>query len=245
MINLPSWIPARIRPILEQMDRNPACFGHRRDVFERMLSDPKMEPVYAEFLRHDRETGDFFHPAAHRTNQQTVEEAQLQAIWETLEQVVSAAGDQLSVSKIEQIEEVKKRYGDLAIRLRELAHDMELAIKHRLLMPDDDPLFEDIARHDAQALLRVANWLDHLTTTMRHPGDPLIVKRHRGDPIAKGVQITIGAKLAGLFGKRLDGTAATLTSVALGVKATARASRSALTKRKPSKKRAPKTQRNP
>jgi hypothetical protein len=104
----------------------------------------------------------------------------------------------------------------------------------------DSGLSEAVARHDAQALMRVANWMDHLTSSARRPGDPLIVKRHRGDPIARGVQITIGVKLEEQFGERLDGTAATLTSVALGVEASARASQSALTKRKSPKRRSAK-----
>ena len=68
----------------------------------------------------------------------------------------------------------------------------------------------------------------------------MLVKKVRGDPVARGVQILTATKLEKLFGKRLDGTAATLASVALGVKASARASRSALSKTKPSKKAASK-----
>jgi hypothetical protein len=101
----------------------------------------------------------------------------------------------------------------------------------------DDPATPALSSRDLLALLRVAKWLEHLKSGLRRPDDPLTVDRHRGDPIVRGVQIMIGVKLAEQFGERLDGTAATLTRVALDAETTPRTSRSALTEPKLQKRR--------
>ena len=59
-----------------------------------------------------------------------------------------------------------------------------------------------------------------------------MVMRHSEDPIVKGVQTMIAVELQELFGDGFHGTAATLTSVALGVETTPRTSRSALSSKK-------------
>ncbi len=142
-----------------------------------------------------------------------------------------SAGDRITVSKIEEIEAAKLRWADDAKRLRMLAHDLELAAELGSL-GIDDAASRLQALQDTPALRRVANWLDHLTSGMRRPGDPLIVERHRGDQIVRGVQTMISVKIQELFGEGLHGTAATLTSVALGTETTARVSRSALAEQK-------------
>jgi hypothetical protein len=236
MTVFPDWTPELVKPLLEQLDINPASSGHRRDVFNHVLADPRMEAVYDEFLRRDRKLGTYLHPAREIPEGQTADEAQLSAIRQALQLAVSAAGDRISVSKLDEIEKAKEKWKDHAERLRSLAHDMELAFQLGALGLDD-PTFPGLALHDAQALRRVANWIEHLTSALRRSGDPLIVDRHRGDPIVRGVQIMIGVKLEEQFGDRLDGTAATLTSVVLGAETTPRASRSALTGQKPPIKR--------
>ena len=236
MTNFLTWIPELIHPILEEMDGEPSCSGHRRSVFERVIADVRMLTVYDEFLRRDRQTGEYFHRPIIRPDGQTDDIAQSNAIREVLLQTVIAAGDRLSVSKLEEIEASQQRWGDLATRNRELANDMELAAEHGALGLND-PVSKNLALGDLQALRRIANWLDHLKSAVRRPDDPLIVKRHRGDPIVRGVQIAVGRTIDEQFGERLDGTAATLTSVALGAETSPRASRSALADQKPRIKR--------
>jgi hypothetical protein len=194
---------------------------------ERLKADSRMEVVYDEFLRRDRQTGGFFHPCLGLSEASSAEEAQLAAIRDLLQLVISAAGDRITVSKIEEIEAAKLRWDDDARRLRMLAHDLELAAELGSL-GIDDAASRTQALQDTPALIRVANWLDRLTSSMRRPGDPLIVERHRGDPIVRGVQTMISVKIQELFGEGFHGTAATLTSVALGAETTARVSRSAL-----------------
>lgn len=234
-MDFPSWIPQPVRPLLERLNTNPASGGRRRPVFDRLLEDRRMETVYREFLRRDRKTGDFLH-AARNQNANQPEEAQIAALREVLIVAISAATDQMSVSKVEQIEETKRRYADFAAKLRGLALDMALASELGLLGLDD-PAAPNLSTHDCAALLRVANWLEHLNSAMRRPTDLLVVDRHRGDPVVRGVQIMIGHTIEEQFGERLDGTAATLTSVALGVVASPRASRSALAEENPRKRR--------
>ncbi|MET4218174.1 hypothetical protein ABIB00_003391 [Bradyrhizobium sp. LB14.3] len=235
-MNVPGWIPELVRPILELMSANPACTGQRRPVFDRLLEDPRMQPVFNEFLRRDRETGDFLYPAKFRNSNQSSEDAQVAAIREVLQLAISAASDRISVSKTEQIDEAGQRWSDQAAQLRIIAHDMALEAELGMLELDD-PATPALSSRDVLALLRVAKWLEHLKSGLRRPDDPLMVDRHRGDPIVRGVQIMIGVKLAEQFGERLDGTAATLTSVALDVETTPRTSRSALTEPKLQKRR--------
>jgi hypothetical protein len=227
MIDLPDWTPESLKPILQELHQHRRTSGPRRTVFERLLNDPRMRVVYDEFLRRDRQTGNFFHPCQNSPEGRSPEEAQLDAIREVLRLVVSAAGDQIAVSKFEEIKAAKMRWGDDAKRLRLLAHDLELGAELGML-GIDDPASHLQALQDAQMARRLANWLDHLTSGMRRPDDPLIVERHRGDPIVRGVQIMISVKLDETFGGRFDETAATLTRVALGAETSPRVSRSAL-----------------
>lgn len=231
MMELPGWTPEPVKPILEELDQHPRTSGPRRAVMDRLLSDPRMQVVYDEFLRRNRQTGTFFHPCRNLVDGRSIEEAQLAAVRELLQLVTSAAGDRITVSKIEEIEAAKLRWGDDAKRLRLLAHDLELAAELGAL-GISDAASQLQALQDAQMARRLANWLEHLTSAMRRPDDPLIVERHRGDPIVRGVQIMISVKLDELFGDGFHGTAATLTSVALGAETTPRVSRSALAGKK-------------
>jgi hypothetical protein len=169
----------------------------------------------------------FFHPPRSSSERLSAEEAQLAAIRDILQLVISAAGDRIAVSKIEELEAAKLRWRDDAIRLRVLAHDFELAAELGML-GIDNPEVRALVSQEVQVARRFADRLEHLTSGMRGPDDPLVVSRHRGDPIVRGVQIMISVKLEETFGERFDGTAATLTSVALGAETSPRVSRSAL-----------------
>jgi hypothetical protein len=231
MIKLPDWTPESLKPILEELHQHPRTTGPRRVVFERLVTDDRMRTVYDEFLRRDRQTSNFFHPPTNTPDGRSAEEAQFGAIRELLGLVVSAAGDKIAVSKYEEIEAAKLRWVEDAKRLRLLAQDIELAAELGAL-GIDDPESRAQASEDVLLARRLAKWLEHLTSAMRRPDDPLVVERHRGDPIVRGVQIMISVKLEETFGKRFDGIAAILTSVALGAETSPRVSRSALTGKK-------------
>ncbi len=160
-MDLPNWIPEPVRPLLKQLDANPACSGRRRPVFDRLLKNPRMRPVYGVFLQMNRGTGNYRYAAKNRGSDQSTEEAQVSAIREVLQVTISAASDFITVSKIEQIEEAKQRWDDDATRLRVLAHDMDLAAELGRLGLDDHAS-RTLALHDSQTLRRVANWLDGL-----------------------------------------------------------------------------------
>jgi hypothetical protein len=94
-----------------------------------------------------------------------------------------------------------------------------------------------LAENDRLALLRVADWLRNYTRALRRPNSHLMVKKHRGDPVRRGIYISITEKVLFLFGQRLDRTSATLTSVAIGKHVGTRPARSALSRDKQTRKR--------
>ena len=152
--------------------------------------------------------------------------------------MISVASDRIAVSRFAEILEGKRRLNDNANLLRDIAHDLAVAGNFGMLGLSDPKSLATAAR-DLLGLHHAANWLDHLAAISRPIDDPLVVKKHRGDPVVRAVQILIGSKLLEEFGQRLDGVAATLAGVALGADASPRASRSALTEPKPPKKRSP------
>ncbi|MFT4115983.1 hypothetical protein [Bradyrhizobium sp.] len=230
---LPAWIPDLLKPVLEEI-KSAACVSRHRFIFDRLLNDSRMRPVYQEFVRRDRKTGRFLNAARARPDQSD-DEAQIAAVREIIQLAISAASDRISVSKLSEIEAAKLNWRSHATLLRTIARDITLAIEFGSL-GFDDPVSRDIARPDVDALNRVANWFDQLATTARQHGDPLVVDRHRGNPTVRGVQTLIGLALEERFGEALNGTAATITSVALDARTTPRSSRSALTKKTTKKK---------
>lgn len=230
------WTPEIVRPLLQKMHADRAFSGARRLVFERVLRDRSMRQFYRELLRRDRKTGHYFCPAQNRNSNQSAEEAQLDAICEVLELAVCAATDRISVTTFEEVLQEQELLKFEAERLREMARDMKRpAVLGALALDESSSVAE--ALQDLETLYRMADRIERFVTVMRRPNDLLVVDKHRGDPTVRGVQILIGAGLERQFGKRLDGTAATLTGAALRAKASPRASRSALTKQKPSKTR--------
>jgi hypothetical protein len=235
-ISLPTWVPEFVQELFQEAERADLP-PEQRLILERLATDTRMQHVWSYLLRRDRGSGEFVHPALSRDGQRLPSEdkRQLSALGELFHFLFCAARDKMMVTKAEQVLQNKEYLLDNANRLRNLANDLVLA-RSRGMFGVSDPLSQMIADRDVQALVHVANWLEGLTTAARSPDDPMIVAKHRGDPVARGVQILAAVKLEELFGSRLDGTASTLASVALGVKTSARASRSALSTPKPSKK---------
>jgi hypothetical protein len=224
-MNFPDWTPESLKPQLQRLYK--ACPGRRLPIFDRILSDSRMTSVYGVLLQHDRESGRYRYAAKRGKTNQSAKDAQTAAIGEILKVAISAASDRMSVSRIEEIEEGRKQWKSHSELLRAIAQDMALAAELGILGFESQEA-RALAIKDAEGLLRVASWLDHLRSATRRSDDPLVVERHRGDPVVKGVQILIASQIEALFGNRLDGTAATLAGVALGAKASPRASRSAL-----------------
>ena len=223
--------PDPIKLILKGIDRHPRTFGPHRAAFEKLMNDRRMQEVYGQFLRRDRQTGEFYYRPQNPKAGHTPEEAQVTAIREILQLSISAAADKIAVSKYEQIEAAKQRWLDEAKRLRLLANDVELAAELGLLGVDD-PASVALASEHIEVARRFANWLEHLTSGLRRSDDPLVVARISGDPVVRGVQTMIAVKLKEQFGRRCDGIAAILTSVVLGAETTPRVSRAALTRKK-------------
>jgi hypothetical protein len=87
---------------------------------------------------------------------------------------------------------------------------------------------------EAESLNRAAAIYEANAAEVRAVDDPLTIKNDRGDPVTRGVQTVIAAFFRERFGQNLDSTAATLTTISLGLDnpATGRASRSRLFKKK-------------
>ena len=209
----------------------------QRAILERMTTDDRMKKVWALLLSRNRPSRKFAYPARPRdsTGSKSADEMQFDALRELFYFVFSAARDKMSVSRPIEIQESKEDLAKNAKTLRAIANDLDLAAATGQLgvASAQD---KQLAASDSASLRHVAGWLDQLSTAHRRPGDPMIVERHRGDPVVRGVQILIAVKLEELFGHRLDGTAATLTSVALDKEATAKTTRSALKKEKSKQK---------
>jgi hypothetical protein len=231
-ISLPPWVPQGVRKLIQEAVKAELPPEHR-SIIERLATDKRMQFVWSEFLRRDRRSGQFVHPAVAFKGKRfpSIDDRQHSAVGEVFHFVFTAARDKMMVTKLEEVLRNKEHLLENANRLLMLANDLELA-QSRGMLGVADPQSRKIANRDIVALRHVAGWLEGLTRASRRPDDPLIVKKLRGDPIVKGVQILTAMKLKELFGNRLDGTAATLASVAVGVKSSARASRSALTKGK-------------
>jgi len=200
-----------------------------------------MKNIWGPLLSRNRKTGGFAYPAVKRkgARRRSAENLQLSAIREMFHFVFSAARDQMMVSKPKEVLQNKERLLENIAMLRTLANDLDLA-RERGQFGVADPDSKALAAQDVAALRNVANWLEHLTGATRKPDDPLIVKKHRGDRVARGVQILTAMKLKELFGMQMDGISSTFASVAVGRSTSARVSRSALSARKPSKKSASK-----
>jgi hypothetical protein len=231
MIDFPDWTPDPVKQILIGIDSHPLTIGLRRKVFESLLADSRMRDVYGQLLRRNRVTGGFFYPAQHLPEGRSLEEAQLAAIREVLLVVMNAAGDRIAVSKVEDIEAAKLRWEAGASLLRGIAQDFELAVAHGTFGLGG-PEARKLILQEILVARRFAERLEDFASHMRRSDDPLVVTRDSGDPIVRGVQIMIAVELEELFGDAFHGTAATLTSVALGVETTPRTSRSALSSKK-------------
>jgi hypothetical protein len=241
IISAPSWLPGPIRDLIRELEQTELADG-QHTTLERMASDPRMEHVWGLLLSRDRKSGAFAYPAQRRDGApvRSGDDLQFSAIREIFQFVFTARRDEIKASKIEEVFQNKKHLLENVVMLRAIANDLDLARTRELFgVADSDS--KALAERDVAALRNVANWLEHLTSAMRGPDDPLIIQKHRGNPVERGIKILTATKLKELFGERLDGTAATLASVALGIKTTsARASRSALSKPKSSKKAASK-----
>jgi hypothetical protein len=215
----------------------PDRVREQRAILKRMRTDHRMKKVWALLLSRKRPSREFAYPArpCNSTGSKSADEMQFDALRELFHFVFCAARDQMTVSKLIELQQSKEHLAKTAQTLRAVANDLDLAAETGQLgvASAQEKL---LAAHNSLSLRRVAGWLDQLSTAHRRPGDPMIVERHRGDSVVRGVQILIAVKMEELFGDRLEGTTATLTSVALGKEATAKTTRSAFKKQKSKKK---------
>jgi hypothetical protein len=226
----------QVREAIEQVG-HPVLAREQRTIFGRMTTDKRMGNVWAQLISRKRPSRAFVHPAIQRdgATPSSSDEAQSHALRELFHFVFCAARDKMSVSKPSDVKRGKERLLEYAHIMRSVAQDLDLA---RITGQFGVHGAQDkaLAADNSLSLRLVANWLEHVANAHRGPDDVLMVARHRGDPVVRGVQILIATKLEELFGGPMDGTAATLASVALDKKTSVKTTRSARKKRKSTKK---------
>jgi hypothetical protein len=195
--------------------------AEQRVILQRLATDARMRRVWMELTRRKRPTGGFLHPAKQLPNRPpavTQEEAQAWALGQLFFHVLIVAICRPEVSKLDDVAPQKAKFLEYVRVLREIADMLTDA------NPGGNP--------DVAGLRRVARRFEYAVSTLRQPGDPLIIKNDRGDRVVRGVQIFCGILLIEIFGERLDRTAATLAAVGLGTPTSARVTRSAFSRRK-------------
>jgi hypothetical protein len=239
---LPNWTPEPVRRTVQTIEQQNWTFDYR-PILRRLAFDVRMKRVWSELLKKKTKSGDFAHQARRQddSDQRTNHDLQFAAMRELLLYVIIVAFEKRPVAKPKEIEAARNTALRYEQALRNVAGDMALAMTRGELGLTETFEIKQLADNDRLALLRVADWYAKYVQALRKPNDPLMVAKHRDDPIQRGVHISIANKLNYTFGRRLDRTAATLASVALGVKIGVRPARSALSKKAPSKTKARKS----
>jgi hypothetical protein len=235
-IPLPRWLPRSVAYRVGIIAANMIETDEQQAILARLTTDVRMRSVWQQFVRRNRNTGEFCYPAkpppgwdypATRPPWDDLTEGdgslivQAEALSELFNFAYCSARDKISTSTLDQAMERRREMINRATILRECAE-----------MRRQDLIGDPQAVADAAAVDRVAKWLDAISKDIRSIGDPLSVQRQRGHPTVNGVAMSIGMWLSNRFGKRFDGIAATLASVAIGKPASPRAVRSALARTK-------------
>jgi hypothetical protein len=224
-IAAPTWLPPTVAQELRRLESNELTDAQHAQL-RRLATNENMRAVWTRLNSRNRNGGGCMYPAAVRRPEDafgpscfgalTSEKLQDMALGRFFYLSFRAANDKLATAKWEDVEQIIETYRSRATVLRNTAAHLVAAFRGNILK--------------ASVLLEVAEWYDIQITETRKPDDPLVIKRHRGDPVVRGVQTIISMHLQEIFGKRFDGIAATVTAVALGRPTTPRASRSALSR---------------
>jgi hypothetical protein len=213
--------PAHDRPWVIEAVRRIEADGINPEhiaIVDRLTTDPRMGSVWRVLQRH---------PAS------LSPEARFNAMGRALHVTYRSVADKRMATKLAVVLETQRRLRKEAETLRHVADDVVASV-HRA--PRYIAERQDLSQcsADAEAMRRVAAWREALAAQMRGEDDPLTIMNFRGDPLARGVQITVASFLKEEFAAYLYGTAATLTAVALGLAKvpSARISRSAFSRKK-------------
>jgi hypothetical protein len=232
-IPLPRWLPRYVVRSVGIIAANMIKTDEQQEILARLTTDVRMQLVWQQFVRRNRNTGEFYYQAKRipgRDDLKDQDAVQAEALGELFKFAYCSARDKISTSTLDQAMDRRREMINRATILRECAE-----------MRRQDLVEDAQAVADAAAVDRVAEWFEGISNDTRSIADPLSVQRQRGDPTVNGVAgdptvngvaVMIGIWLSDRFGKRLSGIAATLASVALGKPASPRAVRSALARTK-------------
>ena len=215
---LPEWAHSRVAKEAARL-YTAKLQPNQRAIVHRLITDKRMRHVWKELSSRSRVTGEFVHcgrppygiqhPLS-ATPEQVQADAIAQVLVFTFRVVVHPR--YFEVLKPSDITKMRKRLVAEASMLRRLANT---------------------GSADDAALRRVAEQRERVAADLPTLDHPRVIQNDRGDRTARGVQIRIAELLKEHFGERLDGTAATLTAVALGAgRRSGRVSRSAFSKAK-------------
>jgi hypothetical protein len=176
---LPPSVKKQVREIEQRNLTAEQCA-----ILRRLATDGRMRRVWTQFLRIDRKSGLLESPAKplHNFTAPTQDEIQAEAIGEIFHFGFCAARDQIKMIKAEVVAGEKANFLQYAQLLVEVAE--YLAVHN----PNDRQ-----AISDAAALFRTAGWLKASAAALLPANDPRSVKKDRGDPVVRGVQIVIAA----------------------------------------------------
>jgi hypothetical protein len=200
-LTIPPWVPGAVSKAARALYSDADQRGRIEciPVLQRLVSDPRMRPVWAELVKRTRkEDRSFFHPAEPAWEiPDSAEERQTRAIGSLVYLAVNLVVDSPRVVTRRQVETTRRKALDAASVLRKAAKLLSLP----------DPALNAARNHEGEA----AAWAAAGSSR-------LVVERDRGDAQAKCFAIVFASQCRQLFGCPLYGVTATVASVALGRK---------------------------
>jgi hypothetical protein len=197
-IKIPLWVPPGIAESVRRGD-----FWPESRVLARLVTDPRMQTVWAHLTRRRRLTGQYLHPTRVALNGMAEAERQQEFAMLMLFGLV--------------LELAEHRPRTTTRRELDAKQSERKAMAHKLWREADtlaylEELGESIPGH-AKILSEAAGVLWQMGGEL--PVGEIVVERDRGERDAQAVAMTIAGACCWLFGKPLHKITATLASVAL------------------------------
>lgn len=176
-------------------ERSIACL-------DRLLSHPEMNLVWAGLLRRNRDTRKLLYPAKLGESSSGSQEIdQCRAMQRLLFISLDAFEHPRRVWKLDELNEQTKRVMEDLTVLRRMTAAYQ-------------------AEHDSQSSTahvagaeEVGAWHQRRLSKFPCAGDPMLVKRYRGNPFTKGIEVTLVEFFKEHFGHTMERTAMTIAAV--------------------------------
>jgi hypothetical protein len=206
-LNVPSWVPDDVRFLVREQWGNQSGDAERTALIERLLVDPRMEAVWHELLRRDRQTGDHKHLS--EALKKHLGSARANEVFRDSTAMVFRTAVQLGVGARELSKQKSIHYFERANDLRTDARLLRGLNKEHRFGGDGrevSKLVDDLDKA-AAAYDRLNEMAGLRTAGSRLFDSPQL--------IAKGFVVTMAKTMRGLFGASLYRTLTTIARVAL------------------------------